>query len=199
MKGIPAKWIKPVGEEIKLHKFTGDCDAPKTISELTDRTIALAETSLKTKQDSEFGTKTVIPSDMRTRLFRNRLAEEALLQDNHCGIEQIDGKDVRLHYGGEPVIRPGIGKIVRVSGEGLDPQSVSVQVPKGWNCTALGNGTFEILAKGGIKRMQQIKVKTKTGTAGFVLLGPDEAKGFAAGNNVQGCPKCRARIEACMC
>jgi len=31
------------------------------------------------------------------------------------------------------------------------------------------------------------------------MLGPGEAKGFPAGDNVRACPKCWARIEACIC
>ena len=36
-------------------------------------------------------------------------------------------------------------------------------------------------------------------TVAFTMLGPGEAKGFGAGENVETCPKCRARVEACIC
>jgi hypothetical protein len=35
--------------------------------------------------------------------------------------------------------------------------------------------------------------------ASFTILGPEEAKGFPAGANVENCPKCHARKEACIC
>jgi len=41
--GIPDLWRKPIGDHIVLHKFTGPCNPPKTVQELTDRTVALAE------------------------------------------------------------------------------------------------------------------------------------------------------------
>ena len=36
-------------------------------------------------------------------------------------------------------------------------------------------------------------------SAVFTILGPEEAKGFGAGINVEYCKGCWTRIEACMC
>ena len=49
----------------------------------------------------------------------------------------------------------------------------------------------------------EVKVTASTQEAkaevSFVILGPGEAKGFPAGQNVPKCPNCQARQEACIC
>jgi len=40
---IPEKWREPIGEGIMLHEFTYNLDAPETISELTDQTVAVGK------------------------------------------------------------------------------------------------------------------------------------------------------------
>lgn len=197
--GIPAKWTAPVGTDIVLHKFTGDCDAPRTIAELTDRTLALAERSLGGKTHIAFGDQDVMPRDLRTLLFRNELAHLALEQDKHAGVELLGGREVWLHYGGEPVIRPGIGKVIEVSVVPGPTPSVNLVVPAGWQCERLGPNRFYLMAPQGVAGKNTISVTLEACKADFVLLGPDEAKGFPAGANVPECSKCHARVEACIC
>ena len=199
-KGIPRKWSAAIGEKIVLHKFTGKCDAPATITELTRRTVALAEKAVAAKDDVALGAATVIPADMRTRLFRNELAREALKEDIHAGIERCGKRDVWLHYGGEPVLRPGIGKEIEVTVAPGPTLAVDLSLPKGWTCTRLGPARFRLLAsKKVIMGKNTIRVSLGRDKVDFVILGPAEARGFEAGANVATCPHCRARVEACMC
>ena len=197
--GIPDEWRKPIGEEIVLHQFTGDCEPPSTIAELTDRTAALAEKAMADKGESAFGDRTDRPADLRTRLFRNGLAVRALEQDIHAGTELLDGKEVRLHYGGDPVLWPGVGRTVRVSVDGAEQPEIELTVPEDWSCTRLGPDTFSILAQGPVEARNTITVCVEGKSVGFTILGPDEAKGFPAGDQAPKCPKCGAGVEVCDC
>lgn len=199
-EGIPRKWSAAIGEQIVLHKFTGECDAPATIEDLTERTVALTEKATAAKKDVALGDTSVFPADLRTRLFRNELAREALKQDIHAGVERCGNRDVWFHYGGEPVLRPGIGKDVEVSVVPGPMPPLDLHVPDRWECTRLGPARFHLLApEEAINGQNLISVAIGGERVGFVILGPAEAKGFEAGGNVASCPRCRARIEACMC
>jgi len=197
--GIPAKWRDPVGDKIVLHKFTGECDPPATLDELTDRTVALAEKAAAEKETVAFGTGTRLPADLLTRLFRNTLAREALAQDIHAGVELVGGREVWLHYGGEPVLYPGVGREIRVSVEDGAPAKIDLEVPDGWISEAIGEGRFLLGSNGPVKDRNTLVVSVGDEEVEFTMLGPGEAKGFAAGANVATCPKCHARTEACIC
>ncbi len=197
--GIPGKWIAPIGTDIVLHKFTGNCDAPATIGDLTDRTLALAEKSLTLKEGISFGDRDVSPEGLRTRLFQNDLARDAVKQDVHAGVELLRGKEVWLHYGGEPVLWPGIGKDVEISTVPGPTPAVDLSAPDGWKCDRLGPTRFRLLAQQAVDGRNVISVEVNGGKIDFVILGPDEAKGYEAGANVPSCPSCHARAEACMC
>ena len=61
------------------------------------------------------------------------------------------------------------------------------------NLTSIGGNTTTVLGSPGV-------IDTPSGKAvEFVILGPDEAKGYEAGVFVPTCPRCLARVEACMC
>ena len=197
--GIPETWCEPIGEEIVLHQFTGDCDPPATIAELTDRTAALAERSLGAKEHIAFAEQTELPDDVRTQLFRNEMAVQALAQDIHAGTELLDGKEVRLHYGGEPVLYPGIGRTLRISVEGIEVPEVDLEVPEGWECTRLEPATFKILAEGPVDTRNTVSVEVEGKPVDFTILGPEEAKGFPAGDQAPKCSKCGAGVEVCTC
>lgn len=195
---IPAKWLKPVGRRIVLHKYTGDCNPPKDVDELTDRTLALTEQAVAQKPDIKLGKGTKLPADLLTRLHRNGAALAARAQDNHAAVELLGSREVWLHYGGEPVLYPGIGRELWVTVDGAPAAEAKLSVPKGWDCQALGEGRFLVQAESVAPRNELTVVLGKNRVA-FTMLGPDEAKGFPAGDNVTKCPKCGARIEACIC
>ncbi|MBI2438510.1 MAG: ADP-ribosylglycohydrolase family protein, partial [Lentisphaerae bacterium] len=199
-EGIPRKWSAAIGEQIVLHKFTGDCNPPATITDLTERTIALTEKTTAAKEDIALGDARVFPADLRTRLFRNELARAALKQDIHAGVERCGNREVWFHYGGEPVLRPGIGKAVEVSVVPGPTPALDLHVPARWECACLGPARFCLCApEEAIKGQNLISVAIGVERVNFVILGPAEAKGFEAGANVATCPRCHARIEACMC
>ncbi len=196
--GIPKAWAAPIGKEIVLHKYTGDCDPPGTIDDLADRTLALAEQALATKEVVSFGNRDVRPDDLPTRLFRNDLARDALSQDIHAGVELLGGQEIWLHYGGEPVLWPGIGRTVEVSTVPGPTPTIDLDVPDGLRCDRLSPDSFRLLAPSIVNGRNVISVALDAGSVDFVIMGPDEAKGFAAGTNVPTCPGCHARAEACI-
>ncbi|MHC4716878.1 MAG: hypothetical protein ACYS5V_07910, partial [Planctomycetota bacterium] len=127
------------------------------------------------------------------------LARAALRQDIHAGVELAGGREVWLHYGGEPVLRPGIARDVEVSVVPGTAGQVEVTAPDGWRCERLGPARFRLHAAGTVEDRNVLSVTVDADVADFVVLGPGEAGGYEAGANVPSCPHCRARIEACMC
>ena len=199
-KAIPEKWRKPVGEDIVVHKFTRHFTPPANITELTERTIALAEKVADDNAEIGFGDKTVVPDDMLTRLFRNRLAEASLKQDIHCGIEISNGKEIAFHYGGEPALRENIGKEVYVTVDGAEDVDVELQVPESWSCKRLSSARFLLYSDRPILDYNILTVVMPEGNSvEFTILGPGQAAGFAAGANVPTCPKCAGRLGDCLC
>ncbi|MCX7805511.1 MAG: ADP-ribosylglycohydrolase family protein [Planctomycetota bacterium] len=234
--GIPEKWRKPVGEQIVLHKFTGDCNAPKTIVELTDRTVNVARKMVAERSDAaaflpdgKDGGAHILPADAGTSLFRNVLARRALANDPQSAVmldENGSGVEIVLHYMGDPVLWPEIGREMEVSlrkgGEAAGGE-IGLSAPESWTVKPLGKrsapdgersrflvtartpeGRNKLrvtarVAEGGAKGGGRGKGKAVETAASFTILGPDEAKGFPAGDNVRKCPKCAARIEACIC
>jgi ADP-ribosylglycohydrolase len=206
MKGIPAKWSKPVGDGIVLHKFTNLPTAPKNMTELTERSIKLAQQMAKAKGDIAFGPATKLPKDLLSRLFRNEMALAARAQSVDVAIELCGQKEVAFHYNGEPVLRTGIDKDVAVTVDGK-PVEVELAVPAGWSAKRLGPGKFRLGTDKPVANQNFVTVKLPGrpakpdagGKVEFVILGPGEAKGYPVGVNVPKCQKCGARTEQCIC
>jgi len=195
---IPARWREPVGTRIVVYPFTRGFQPPTTVEDLTDRTVALAEKAAAAKSDVAFGPETALPADLRTRLSRSDLAREARAQDIHMGVEMCGHREVALHYGGEPVLRPGIGREVRVTVDGRE-QPAELSVPLGWTVRRLGPAAFLIASDQPVPDRNRLTVRLGGDSVDFTILGPGEAKGFPAGDNVAKCPRCQARVEACIC
>lgn len=209
-KGIPQEWIDPIGDTIVLHPYTRGLNAPKTVAELTERTTEVALKMVKERSDSvELGERTVLPDGLLSLLFRNERALLALSRDPQSAIITTQGYDVALHYGGEPVLRPGIEKVVGVSVKKDDvpvPATVNIRVPSGWRVQPLGEKLAQhrfVLYTDEVADRNAIDVTVMLNgqilNAEFTMLGPGEAKGYPAGVNVPTCPKCHARVEACIC
>jgi len=198
--GISDAWRRPVGTKIVTHKFTRGFTPPATLEELTDRTVALAEKAAADKPHVAFGPAGELPEDALSRLFRNEQAVAARAQDIHMGVEVCDGREVAFHYGGEPVLRPGIARDVAVSVDGREAAKADLAVPDGWICQRLGPGRFRLLSAGPVADRNTVTVTLAAGASvDFTMLGPGEARGYPAGDNVPKCPRCQARVEACIC
>jgi len=199
--GIPKKWSDPVGTDIVLHKFTGDCDAPKTLDELTDRTLALAETLGAVT----LGGQTTLPPGAKALLFRNEQAKAARAQDVNAAVELDGDLEIILHYNGDPVLTPGIGRRMDVSlRRGGEPAhgEVALVVPDGWQAARSGPASFDVSA-GDVADRNTVEVTAAVGgaerSASFVVLGPGAATGFPASVNIEKCPTCSGRKGSCVC
>ncbi|MEN6305994.1 MAG: ADP-ribosylglycohydrolase family protein [Armatimonadia bacterium] len=207
---IPPEWREPIGDTIVLHKFTADLDCAKTVGELTEHTVAVAEQIVAQRSDVvAFGETTMLPEDGLSLLSRNEKALLVLTRDPMSTIITQDGYDLALHYNGEPVLRPGIEKTIAVSVKQDDASvaaEVQVRAPEGWQVRQLsdlpGQKRFGLLAtevpdRNVLDVMAHVGGKTISGS--YVMLGPGEAKGYPVRTNVPTCPKCHARVEACVC
>lgn len=209
-KSIPQKWIEPIGDTIVLHPYTRGLNAPKTVAELTERTTEVALKMVKERSDTvELGERTTLPANLLSLLFRNERALTVLTRDPQSAIVTTQGYDIALHYGGEPVLCPGIQKVIAFSVKKHDvpvPATVNVRVPSGWRVQPLGEKLgqhrFALYADEVADRntvWATVMLDGQTLNAEFTVLGLGEAKGYPAGMNVPTCPKCHARVEACIC
>lgn len=209
-KGIPQGWIEPIGDTIVLHPYTRGLNAPKTVAELTERTTEVALEMVKERSDTvELSEHTVLPGNLLSLLFRNERALTVLTRDPQSAIVTMQGYDVALHYGGEPVLRPGIEKVIAFSVKKDDvpvPATVNVRVASGWRVQPLGEKLGQhrfALYADEVADHNTVSVTVMLDgqilNAEFTMLGPGEAKGYPAGVNVPTCPKCHARVEACIC
>jgi ADP-ribosylglycohydrolase len=186
--GIPSKWSDPIGLDIVLLEFTGDCGVPRTLDELTDRTVALAERFMKPGHTHvSLGDAAVSPDGLLDVLYSDGKAVAALGQDIRCGIA-LDGElEILFHYNGDPVLRPGVGKRVHITcrRDGMEVEAVvGLAGPEGCSIQQVADalpGTFKLNSLS-VDGPVEIKVSAdldgKTYGASFVLLSPDQAQGY---------------------
>lgn len=203
---IPKVWSDPVGKTIKLHKFTGKFNAPATLEELTDRTVALTEKFVAEKSNTvAFDKKTTLPKDLLSILYRNEEASVALRQDVRTAVAADGDLDIVFHYNGDPVMRPGIARRVAVScrRNGADVKcNASLNLPPKWKMIPVGKAAFDVIATDVMPHNVvgvQAQVGRKTYSAQFTFLGPEAAKGFPSATNIEHCPTCHGRKGSCIC
>ena len=220
---IPRKWSDPVGKRIALHKFTRLPGAPRNLGELTDRTVAQAEKLANLfPRDVAFGAKQARPANLSSLLWRNEEAAAAARQDvrsahaaaSRAGrpptpLAAADGHaEIVLHYGGDPVLYPGIARkmwiSLRMGGMPVNG-SVILKVPKGWKTVKIdspGGGSFTVTAgrfSGAVPMTVDAAIAGKQYSAKFVVFSPDAARGFPSAVNIEYCPKCQGRKGSCLC
>lgn len=132
-----------------------------------------------------------------------------LKQDIHSALAVDDDLEITFHYGGEPVLYPGIKRTFEVSLRQDDKPlkaELKIKAPKGWTVsTPVLKGhryQMDIQAKEVAPRNTLtvlVKLAKRSYEASFTVLGPDEAKGFPSTKNVEVCHKCGARQESCIC
>lgn len=204
-KGIPDDWKKGVGEKIVLHKYTRLDSAPKTVSELTDRVMAVAEKVLEKNREVKFGDCTILPENHVSLLMRNELAIGFLKNDVHSSVRSIDDYEVWLHYNGEPVIYPRVGKTlgIRVFKNNLQVEpEIGLRTPPRWKVTELkglfGQKRFLVEAPE-VENVNELNIEFENKMASFVILGPGEAGWYPSGQNVATCPFCHGYKGHCIC
>ncbi|MFP4028681.1 MAG: ADP-ribosylglycohydrolase family protein [Candidatus Brocadiia bacterium] len=207
---IPEKWIDPIGEGIALHKFTGDCNAPDTIEDFTERTLAVAEQMAETREAMvSLGNQMILPNDLIGWLRRNDDALACLRQDVRSAFAREEDLQIVLYYNGEPVFRPGVSRILSVEcQQDMAPADAEVELvlPEAWELVDEEQTSYEkrfLLMPPEVADRNIVEVKAYLGgkaySSEFMVLGPGEARGFPATQNVETCPRCRARKNACIC
>jgi len=188
---IPINWRRPVGNAIVPCKQTVTEGLPKTLNELTQRSIAIAKNFISRKSETvEFADDTSIPENVFSLLCRNDKVRELLTYDDHCAIENIDDLEVVFHYNGEPVVFPGIKRTYKISlnkDESAVKGSLIVKGPVEWEISnplfKEGHYIFDIIAKR-VENHNKIEVtakfKDKVYKTNFTLLGHNAIKGIPA-------------------
>ncbi len=204
---IPDRWRKPIGENINLSKYTNNCNAPKTIEELSERTQALAEQFVSKKSATViFAEKTFIPEDALSILYHNEKARAVLRRDIQAAVAVDGDMEVTFHYNGDPVLQPGISRSFEISLRKKDvpvEAYIELNLPEGW--TALvppdegSHHRFDVLAPQVVGRNTitvEVKLPGRIYRVNFSVLGPDEADGFLRGANIgKWCAECGSKIS----
>jgi ADP-ribosylglycohydrolase len=137
---IPDRWREPIGDGIRTVAIAG-LPVPADLHELTDSTVAM------TKRVLRMNAMPVMISEAPT-VVRN---PEGLLSEGGKSVRSLwnlspyridwtePGFRVTLDYAGDPILKPGIERKVRLNVENLStqPREVRVQwhgLPAGWDC-----------------------------------------------------------------
>jgi len=207
--GIPDRWREPIGERIVLHKFTRPDGIPTSIGDLTDRTVALARRFVADRCESvALADTAALPDDALSLLFRNDLARTALARDLTAASETCGDLVVTLHLNGDPVLLPAVTRVVEIGAAprpGFDEapgHDLTLEAPDGWQVDPLGDAgpraRFAVRPPDAFADAR-LTVGVDGNATPFLVLSPDESEGFPAGTNVEKCPRCHARKEACIC
>ncbi|MDI6828964.1 MAG: ADP-ribosylglycohydrolase family protein [Armatimonadota bacterium] len=210
-KGIPEEWSSPVGDGIVLHKFTQKLDAPKTIGELTDQTVEIGKKVLSQRSKiAMLGEETKFPSNILHIYSLNEKARSLWQKDMEAATIPISkDMEVTLHYHGEPVIRPGIPKILSITIERNEepiPANAKLEFPPEWHVKTIESSELEMAYEVLADKPQNsniVKANVEVGGnkfgADFIILGPNASEDWQPAAGVPHCSKCGARIEACLC
>jgi hypothetical protein len=196
-RGIPEEWKGPVGDAIKPVKFTNAEGLPATVGELARRTSEVAEEFTSRRSDvTEFSDSTVLPDNATSLLFRNERVRGLVHFDVESAVFGIGDTQVVFHYGGPPVLRPGIERVFEVSfmrdwravtTEGIDAR---LEAPASWSMESdgadRGRYRFKVLASRVEDRNSlRLEVKEAEGVAEFevVVLGPNAVRPIPASSS----------------
>jgi len=190
-KIIPDEWRKVVGDVITPCKQTVMTGLPKTVSELTERTEKVAEKFLRERSGvAEIAQKFSVPENLVSMMFQNEKVRDLLTFDNQSAVENIGDTEVVFHYGGEPVLYPGIERMFEIStkkaGKVIEPDA-EVRGPSGWKIsspvTERFRCKFSVLADN-VENQNSleltVKLDGKTHKVNFTVLGPGGIKAIPA-------------------
>ncbi|NLG26724.1 MAG: ADP-ribosylglycohydrolase family protein, partial [Chloroflexi bacterium] len=191
-RGIPKEWSAPIGTDIVLHEFTGDCGVPRTLADLTDRTVALGKRMATLNGNTTvFGRTTRLPDELLSLLYRNEKASAALAQDVRAG-SAVDGEaELFLHYSGDPVLYPGIARRMslscRLRGVAVQPELALLEGPAEWQTAPVAGSVppaWDVIAPEYDTAQQLRATVVLNGTtyrASYTVLSPAEAQGYPNG------------------
>jgi ADP-ribosylglycohydrolase len=191
---IPQEWKSPIGDAITPVKFTVTDGLPLTVGDLARRTEALAGRFVSQRSKTvEFSDHSDSPVDVLSLLFNNERLRSLIGFDSQSSVENVGDFQVAFHYGGEPVLRPGIGRVFGVSlwrdWEPIDiaEAEIDITVPAGWkleSATQQANQhRFGVIAnQTGDRNLVDVTVSIHgvSKRLSFVVLGPDAVRSIPA-------------------
>ena len=192
---IPEEWRKPIGDGIKPCKFTMMEGLPRTLRELTECSEKAAQDFTRRRSDTtEFAEKASLPKDLLSLLFRNEKVQDLLTFDIHSAVENAGDFEIIFHYGGEPVLYPGIEKrfevSVRKDGRIVEPAGIEVKGSTAWEISrpVFTNGRygFDVFAENIKSRNNTeltLRLENKTYGVTFAILNPEEIRIIPAAVN----------------
>jgi hypothetical protein len=195
-----------VGTAIALHQYTGLFNSPKTIEELTTRTAAVEDTFAS--GHVSLGDHDKLPEDLESLLCRNQQAVSAMGRDLRAAVARDRDMELVLHYGGDPVLHPGVARSMTVDclrrGTPAAEAQIRVTAPEGWRLqTQTRDHRAFTITPAPFGSDAQLLMQAKTGgesyAASFTVLGSELAPGFPSAQNVERCPDCQGRQGACLC
>ena len=191
---IPQEWKSPIGDAITPVKFTVTDGLPLTVGDLARRTEALAGRFVSQRSKTvEFSDHSDSPVDVLSLLFNNEGLRSLIGFDSQSSVESVGDFQMAFHYGGEPVLRPGIGRVFGVSlwrdWEPIDiaEAEIDITVPAGWkleSATQQANQRRFGVVANDIEDRNLVNV-TVSGRGvskrlSFVVLGPDAVRSIPA-------------------
>ena len=191
---IPQEWKSPIGDAITPVKFTVTDGLPLTVGDLARRTEALAGRFVSQRSKTvEFSDHSDSPVDVLSLLFNNEGLRSLIGFDSQSSVESVGDFQMAFHYGGEPVLRPGIGRVFGVSlwrdWEPIDiaEAEIDITVPAGWkleSATQQANQhRFGVIAnQTGDRNLVDVTVSIHgvSKRLSFVVLGPDAVRSIPA-------------------
>jgi len=192
--GIPQEWKNPIGDAITPVKFTVTDGLPLTVGELARRTRIIAERFVSQRSEIvEFSDHTDAPEEVLSLLFSNEELRGLWGFDVQSSVENVGGTQMAFHYGGEPVLRPGVKRVFGISlwhdwkPVDIAEARVEVRVPPSWELGSITQEAnqyrFGVLTKD-VEGRNLIDVTASirdiVKKLSFVILGSDVVKSVPA-------------------
>jgi len=152
-KGIPSKWIEPIGESIKTVAIDPfDLDVPRTLGDLTRRVVAQA---LLTQHENPALIRlapepTFIEKSWLERLSSSdAVAKRVWSKSPYALVLDLPYAEAVVDYVGGPSVKPGVEKTVDVEiKETLFIENVvhfSFKLPEGWSAPSGASGSMNCI------------------------------------------------------
>ncbi|MGQ9662652.1 MAG: ADP-ribosylglycohydrolase family protein, partial [Kiritimatiellia bacterium] len=153
-RAIPEQWLKPIGRGIRTIAINrGDLRAiPETVDDLTDRVLRIAEQVLFASRKAGFlSTAPTDLDDIRWESLKSTDGGRTLWGDLTAVRCEFDFFTIRVDYGGEPTIRTGETKLLRITIENTYHVQANLSLhwylPEGWRVEPAMDGFVLSLPK----------------------------------------------------
>ncbi len=153
-ENIPADWVKPIGDRIKMHHLMSGMTPPKNLSELTDKTCRYGKEVIAKKSEQviisveEETTKESL--EIYELLRRGDATKKLASQNRNISILRTPSFEISVDYERSqmPIITYDKMRDIRVTVKNISDENkegeVSIEVPEGWEILLEGAGEFSL-------------------------------------------------------